>query len=86
MGDSPWLDAWRDPVAGITAFSSCMAMVNLNGDGDYKLVLADATSQKIRVYKGMVDEACIDSYIGNVGMQKKRECWYAEEQNRWLPN
>uniref|UniRef100_A0A915LDC0 Bardet-Biedl syndrome 1 N-terminal domain-containing protein n=1 Tax=Romanomermis culicivorax TaxID=13658 RepID=A0A915LDC0_ROMCU len=52
-----WLTAHFDPKASLNAVSTCMALADLNGDGDYKLVLADcgAGSQfgmKLKVYKG----------------------------------
>ena len=43
-----WLDAWSDPVAGVKAFTSCMRTADLNGDGDWRLVVADA-SKKLKV-------------------------------------
>ncbi|KAG8470997.1 hypothetical protein KFE25_009418 [Diacronema lutheri] len=47
---SPWLHAWRDPVANLKAFSPCMRLVDLNGDGDYKLIVADA-ERRLKVYR-----------------------------------
>jgi Bardet-Biedl syndrome 1 protein len=43
-----WLDAWSDPVAGLSAFSGCMHTCNLFGDGDWRLVVADA-DKKLKV-------------------------------------
>ena len=43
-----WLDAWSDPVAGVKAFTSCMRTADLNGDGDWRLVVADA-NKKLKV-------------------------------------
>eukprot|EP00762_Andalucia_godoyi_P003668 ANDGO_00627.mRNA.1 Bardet-Biedl syndrome 1 protein homolog len=48
---SLWLDAWRDSLAGIQAFSECVCLADLNGDGDYKLIVAD-NSKHLRVFKG----------------------------------
>mmetsp|Transcript_1658 Transcript_1658/g.4843 ORF Transcript_1658/g.4843 Transcript_1658/m.4843 type:complete len:552 (+) Transcript_1658:21-1676(+) len=47
---SPWLHAWRDPVADLKAFTSCIRLVDLNGDGDYKLIIADA-QRRLKVYR-----------------------------------
>ena len=44
-------DAWYDPVAGISAYSSCIRLADLNGDGDYKLLIADH-QRKLKIYKG----------------------------------
>lgn len=44
-----WLDAWADPVAGVNAFSSCITTCNLCGDGDWRLVIADAADKKLKV-------------------------------------
>eukprot|EP00879_Flechtneria_rotunda_P025766 GHRR01027411.1.p1 GENE.GHRR01027411.1~~GHRR01027411.1.p1 ORF type:complete len:329 (+),score=99.63 GHRR01027411.1:210-1196(+) len=46
-----WLDAWADPVAGVKAFGNCIHTCNLYGDGDWRLVIADA-DKKIKVWKG----------------------------------
>lgn len=43
-----WLDAWADPVAGLRAFGNCIHTCNLYGDGDWRLVIADA-DKKIKV-------------------------------------
>lgn len=43
-----WLDAWADPVAEVRAFSSCIHTCNLFGDGDWRLVVADA-DKKLKV-------------------------------------
>jgi hypothetical protein len=47
---NPWLHAWHDPVAGIKAWSSNTALVDLNGDGDAKFIVADM-EKNLRVYK-----------------------------------
>lgn len=47
---NPWLHAWKDPVADLKAFSPCMRLVDLNGDGDFKLVIADA-ERRLKVYR-----------------------------------
>lgn len=46
-----WLNAWYDPVANIKTLTSCIALADLNGDGDYKLVVADL-GLKLKVWKG----------------------------------
>lgn len=43
-----WLDAWNDPVAGISAYTPCMHACNLMGDGDYRLIVADG-DRKLKV-------------------------------------
>ncbi|XP_071657622.1 BBSome complex member BBS1 isoform X3 [Patagioenas fasciata] len=35
---SLWLEAHDDPLAGLRCFPACMALVDLHGDGDHKLV------------------------------------------------
>ncbi|XP_028331380.1 BBSome complex member BBS1 [Gouania willdenowi] len=53
-----WLDAHYDPVAGLHTFSSCVALADLSGDGDSRLVLGDLGSagsgMKLKVYRGTV--------------------------------
>jgi len=46
-----WLHAWHDPVAGLKAFSPCVRLADLNGDGDQKLLVA-GSDRKLRIYKG----------------------------------
>jgi len=48
---SPWIDAWRDAVIGVKAYSQCIQLSDLRGDGDHKL-LAGSTNKKIIAYKG----------------------------------
>lgn len=48
---SPWLDAWHDPVAGMTCFSSFMSLSDLHADGDHRLIMVDL-KRRIRIYKG----------------------------------
>lgn len=47
----PWLHAWHDPVANLSAFSSCVRLADINADGEYKLLVADG-DKKLKVYKG----------------------------------
>lgn len=47
----PWLHAWYDPVAGLNAHSACARLADLSGDGDAKLLVADA-DRKLKVFKG----------------------------------
>ena len=35
-----WLDAWYDPVANLSAYSGCVRLSDLHGDGDHKLLVA----------------------------------------------
>ncbi|XP_003798394.1 Bardet-Biedl syndrome 1 protein [Otolemur garnettii] len=54
--DSKWLDAHYDPVANIHTFSSCLALADLHGDGEYKLVVGDlgpgGQQPRLKVLKG----------------------------------
>ncbi|KAI6659932.1 Bardet-Biedl syndrome 1 protein-like [Oopsacas minuta] len=51
-----WINAYQDPVAGIKTSSSCMALEDLNGDGENKLIIADVGTtpfdMRLKVYKG----------------------------------
>ncbi|XP_040826912.1 Bardet-Biedl syndrome 1 protein [Ochotona curzoniae] len=53
---SKWLDAHYDPVANIHTFSACLALADLHGDGEYKLVVGDlgpgAQQPRLKVLKG----------------------------------
>ena len=48
--NSIWLVALYDPVAGVKANSSCICTANITGDGDHRLLIADA-SKKLKIYK-----------------------------------
>ncbi|XP_048475599.1 Bardet-Biedl syndrome 1 protein [Rhincodon typus] len=51
-----WLDAHYDPVANLYTFSSCVALADLHGDGENKLIVGDLgtgqSNMKLKVYKG----------------------------------
>ncbi|XP_036909195.1 Bardet-Biedl syndrome 1 protein isoform X1 [Sturnira hondurensis] len=53
---SKWLDAHYDPMANIHTFSSCLALADLHGDGEYKLVVGDLgpgrQQSSLKVLKG----------------------------------
>ncbi|CAG0880955.1 unnamed protein product [Cyprideis torosa] len=54
-----WLDAHTDALAGLYVFGQGMELVDLQADGDYKLVFADLGTNaaegagKLKVYKGV---------------------------------
>jgi Bardet-Biedl syndrome 1 protein len=50
---SVWLDAYSDPVAGVSAYSPCVHVCNLFGDGDNRLVVADE-DRKLKVQLQLV--------------------------------
>ncbi|OQS01252.1 bardet-Biedl syndrome 1 family protein [Achlya hypogyna] len=47
----PWLHAYHNTVAGIKAFTQCIKLADVYGDGDYKLIVADA-DRRLKMYKG----------------------------------
>jgi Bardet-Biedl syndrome 1 protein len=49
--ESVWLNAWHDPVAGLKTHGMCVRLVDLYGDGDSKLLVADR-ERKLTVFKG----------------------------------
>uniref|UniRef100_A0A673G7G0 BBSome complex member BBS1 n=1 Tax=Sinocyclocheilus rhinocerous TaxID=307959 RepID=A0A673G7G0_9TELE len=56
VASSKWLDAHYDPVANLYTFSSCIALSDLHGDGENKLVVGDlgtgVCNMKLKVYRG----------------------------------
>lgn len=73
VGDGKWLDAHFDPVAGLHTLSSCVALADLSGDGDSRLVAGDlgggAAAMKLKVYGGtalLSDSALLDLPSGLV--------------------
>ncbi|XP_078100878.1 LOW QUALITY PROTEIN: BBSome complex member BBS1 [Sander vitreus] len=67
-----WLDAHYDPVANLFTFSSCVALADLSGDGERRLVAGDlgsggAGAMKLKVYSGtalMSESALLDLPAG----------------------
>uniref|UniRef100_A0A8B9N213 Bardet-Biedl syndrome 1 N-terminal domain-containing protein n=1 Tax=Accipiter nisus TaxID=211598 RepID=A0A8B9N213_9AVES len=52
---SLWLEAHDDPLAGLRSFPACMALADLHGDGDHKLVVGiprDAGGPRLTVVRG----------------------------------
>ncbi|XP_067400215.1 Bardet-Biedl syndrome 1 protein isoform X2 [Emydura macquarii macquarii] len=54
--NSKWLDAHYDPMANLYTFSSCIALADLHGDGESKLVMGDlgmaGHTMRLKVYRG----------------------------------
>lgn len=46
-----WLSAFKDHLADVKAYSSSMELADVNGDDDYKLIVADA-NKKLKVFGG----------------------------------
>ncbi|KAJ9460498.1 Bardet-Biedl syndrome 1 protein-like protein [Diplonema papillatum] len=50
--DQPlWLEAWYNPLAGVRTFSSCIELADINGNGDWKLLIADG-QRRLKVFSG----------------------------------
>ena len=70
-----WIYAHFDPLSSFYTFSSCMVLSDLNGDGEYKLVVADlgtgSYNMKIKVMKGtsvLHQNTVVDLPIGVVAV------------------
>jgi Bardet-Biedl syndrome 1 protein len=46
-----WLDAFHDHMAGVKVLSQHLALGDINGDGDWNLIIGDI-GRKLKVYKG----------------------------------
>ena len=46
-----WLQAFHDPVAGLRVFSQSLRLIDLSGDGDFRLLAADL-DRKLKVFRG----------------------------------
>ncbi|XP_077482534.1 BBSome complex member BBS1 [Stigmatopora argus] len=74
--DGKWLDAHYDPLAGLRTFTSCMALTDLSGDGDARLVAFDlggasAPAVRLKVYRGTalsVESVLVDLPCGLVAL------------------
>ncbi|XP_062501221.1 Bardet-Biedl syndrome 1 protein-like [Corticium candelabrum] len=69
--NTAWLHAHYDPVASLYTFTSCLALSDLNADGDHKLLVADLGTgrynMKLKVYKGTalhMESAIVDLPTG----------------------
>ncbi|RNF13853.1 putative Bardet-Biedl syndrome 1 protein [Trypanosoma conorhini] len=49
--DKFWLYAFRDQLAGIQAFTNCICVADVHGDGDYKLLVADG-KRRLKIFGG----------------------------------
>ncbi|XP_065826341.1 Bardet-Biedl syndrome 1 protein homolog isoform X2 [Oscarella lobularis] len=68
---SYWLSAYRDPVASLYTFTSCLGLADLQADGDHKLLVADlgtgSYDMKLKVFKGTslhMESAIVDLPTG----------------------
>ncbi|KAJ8309310.1 hypothetical protein KUTeg_014184 [Tegillarca granosa] len=56
-GNDKWLDAYHDPVASLYTMTQCIALSDIQADGDWKLVIADlgtgSYNMKLKVYKAI---------------------------------
>lgn len=76
----PWLHAWHDPVANIKAFSQCVRLCDVRGDGENKLLIADE-AKILKVYKGVdVKEHAIPD------VPNAMACFYSEEGRPQYPS
>ena len=73
--NSNWIYAHSDPLSSFYTFGSCMTFLDLNGDGDYKLVIADlgtgTYNMKLKVLKGnsvLQENALLDLPTGIVAV------------------
>jgi len=76
----PWLHAWHDAVANIKAFSQCVRLCDVRGDGENKLLIADE-AKILKVYKGVdVKEHAIPD------VPNAMACFYSEEGRPQFPS
>ena len=61
ISTNKWLLANYDPNAKLYTFSSCISLCDLQGDGDFKLIIADlgltSPNIKLRVYRGTTQQS-----------------------------
>lgn len=43
----PWLNGWTDLVANLNILPNCIKLVDVGGNGNYKLVIVDMTGRLI---------------------------------------
>ena len=47
-----WLSAWYDPLACVNAYSSCVRFADINGNGDFNL-LVGTLERKLKIFRGV---------------------------------
>lgn len=47
----PWIKAWSDPLASLRSNTSCLHLADLDGTGEFHLIVADIR-KKVVVYRG----------------------------------
>jgi len=57
-----WVKALDDSLANVHCMSAGMQLVDLDGSGDYRLVIADS-EKKLKVFKGLFVSPSILSYV-----------------------
>ena len=59
----PWLHAWYDPLASLRTTTALVRLVDINSDGDFKLLVGDL-EKKLKVYKNtslVAEHALLDT-------------------------
>jgi hypothetical protein len=49
VGNEKWLNAYHDPVASLYTLTQCIALSDIQADGDWKLVIADLGNSLYRI-------------------------------------
>eukprot|EP00823_Brevimastigomonas_motovehiculus_P009048 TRINITY_DN8720_c0_g1_i1.p1 TRINITY_DN8720_c0_g1~~TRINITY_DN8720_c0_g1_i1.p1 ORF type:complete len:595 (-),score=112.36 TRINITY_DN8720_c0_g1_i1:290-2074(-) len=77
----PWLPAFHDAMANLHAYSECVRVADLKGDGDYRLLVADS-EKKIKVFKGtsFVQEVAV------LGTPTSMVVYYADSNKPQVPH
>jgi len=47
-----WLNAWQDSMANVHAYTSCVRFADVQGNGDYHLLVATVNSE-LKIYRGV---------------------------------
>lgn len=64
---SIWLDSYTDLLANISCYTAHMMTCDLNNDGNYKLLIADISEKKLKLYNHTVlhsEYALLDQPVG----------------------
>ena len=78
--NSPFLNAWHDPLANLKTIQSCVRLGDINADGDNKLIVCDL-DKNLKIFKGtsLITEielldtpiSCAVIYCDNTVVSKK---------------
>ncbi len=63
LEDTIWINAWYDPLASSCSFSQCMTLVDIFGEGNYKLVLGVSNANPLLRANTVINEKQMEAKL-----------------------